>query len=244
MFSAATACFLFPGRQRRGPGYAARVRRRSLIAAIAACLCLGAVITVLVAFACAAWSPVTQMRNDVGDLMPPDPELGIPPPRLVRQNPEAQGDIFIGVYEHSGVGLSWQTVMVDDAIPGLDKIDVDHKLYRVRAGWPFRATGCSATQNILKPAVIDRGLPIPALFRPAQRGWPWWTGALFPLKPMPGFALDTLIYAAACFPLFGGIRIARRALRARKGRCPACAYSRTGLPPGSPCPECGTGTAR
>ena len=28
--------------------------------------------------------------------------------------------------------------------------------------------------------------------------------------------------------------------RARIGLCPKCRYSRTGLPPNSPCPECGT----
>ena len=27
--------------------------------------------------------------------------------------------------------------------------------------------------------------------------------------------------------------------RARAGRCPTCNYDRAGLPPGSPCPECG-----
>jgi hypothetical protein len=33
--------------------------------------------------------------------------------------------------------------------------------------------------------------------------------------------------------------LARR--RARSGKCPKCGYDRRGLPPSSPCPECGSG---
>lgn len=43
--------------------------------------------------------------------------------------------------------------------------------------------------------------------------------------------------AAVLIPLM--ILSARRRRLAGLGRCPSCAYDRTGLPPGAPCPECG-----
>lgn len=50
----------------------------------------------------------------------------------------------------------------------------------------------------------------------------WFLGAVL--------ALPTAAHWAARF---------RARHTARTGRCPMCNYSLTGLPPGSPCPECG-----
>ncbi|MFO0836384.1 MAG: hypothetical protein U0638_15565 [Phycisphaerales bacterium] len=61
-----------------------------------------------------------------------------------------------------------------------------------------------------------------------------------PIYILPlGFTLNTLFYAAAWFICLFGIRSIRHALRARRGLCTRCAYDLKGLPPGSPCPECG-----
>jgi hypothetical protein len=62
----------------------------------------------------------------------------------------------------------------------------------------------------------------------------------FPITPMwPGFAINTLIFAAAWWTLLFGYSTIRRLTRHAKGLCPTCGYSREGLPIGTPCPECG-----
>lgn len=55
----------------------------------------------------------------------------------------------------------------------------------------------------------------------------------------PGLAMNTLIYAAAWFPLLLSASALRSQLRRRRNLCPRCAYSVLNLPPNSPCPECG-----
>lgn len=56
-----------------------------------------------------------------------------------------------------------------------------------------------------------------------------------------GFALNTAFYAASWWTLFLGLSRARAWNRRRRGLCTRCAYSRAGLDPLAPCPECGNG---
>jgi hypothetical protein len=66
----------------------------------------------------------------------------------------------------------------------------------------------------------------------------------------PGFAIDTLFYAAIWLTLFFGIVGGKRAIRRKRGRCPRCGYDlrgqrHQGTEPrrheglGAGCPECG-----
>jgi len=72
------------------------------------------------------------------------------------------------------------------------------------------------------------------------RGWDVTIGDYkytFPIAPLwPGFAINTLFYAAVCWLLLSAPFALRRRLRRRRGRCPACAY-----PVGTSdvCTECG-----
>lgn len=59
-----------------------------------------------------------------------------------------------------------------------------------------------------------------------------------------GVALNTGFYAAAWWTIFFGLARARAWNRRRRGLCPYCSYSLTGLEPAAPCPECGATQTR
>ncbi|MFM9994743.1 MAG: hypothetical protein ACKVU4_02955 [Phycisphaerales bacterium] len=109
------------------------------------------------------------------------------------------------------------------------------------AGWPMlclRSVSCARSTDAaltwswslqIRPASAYTGL---LLRDPA-------TGSV-PLLPDPlGFTVNTGVYAAAWFTLLCGFSAARHLLRGQPGGCPACGYDLTGLPPSTPCPECG-----
>jgi hypothetical protein len=65
-----------------------------------------------------------------------------------------------------------------------------------------------------------------------------------PVRPIwPTLLLDTAFFALAWSLPLGGVKLGINSLlrrrRARRGQCPWCAFSRTGLPLNIPCPECG-----
>jgi hypothetical protein len=73
----------------------------------------------------------------------------------------------------------------------------------------------------------QRGLPTGLTSTPYQR---------LPIDPvLPGFLLNTLVYAALPALVLTAVHIRARKRR-RQSRCPACGYELAGLPT---CPECG-----
>ena len=66
-----------------------------------------------------------------------------------------------------------------------------------------------------------------------------------PVRPLwPGFAINTIFYAAILWLLFAAPGLIRRRLRHFRGRCVHCGYDLRGQPADSnKCPECGRGHA-
>ncbi len=70
---------------------------------------------------------------------------------------------------------------------------------------------------------------------------PWAGGVTLPFLPLwPGFAINTLFYAAIAWGLWQVPLAIRRRRRRRNGLCVRCGCDLKGLAHGSPCPECGT----
>ena len=75
---------------------------------------------------------------------------------------------------------------------------------------------------------------IPRTYADYDRAW-----RNVPLKPaLPGFAINTIFYAAILGVLFFAPGAVRRTIRRKRGLCPACAYDLRGSA-SQMCPECG-----
>ncbi|MCI0362901.1 MAG: hypothetical protein L0219_03415, partial [Phycisphaerales bacterium] len=62
-------------------------------------------------------------------------------------------------------------------------------------------------------------------------------GKRLPIKPIwPGFAINTILYAAILWLLFAAPGLVRRRRRIKHGLCPACAYP---IGASETCTECG-----
>ena len=96
----------------------------------------------------------------------------------------------------------------------------------VIAGWPLT---CSSYEYRSYGGVgsIAGGLKLD--------GWP----RALPLRPVwPGFAINTLFYAAILWLIIPGPFVLRRLIRRRRGLCPACGYDLRHAEHEA-CPECG-----
>ncbi|MFG0286505.1 MAG: hypothetical protein ACF8R7_18985 [Phycisphaerales bacterium JB039] len=125
----------------------------------------------------------------------------------------------------------------------------------IEAGWPMRSLGLTTRRERLPGIPIAPGMLAntpPAVGGPysdgvrlprwiLERGWFYATAGRGPSDPLlPGFAVNTVCYAALIAALLGAPLMARRLrrrLRARRGRCPTCNYDLAGID--GPCPECG-----
>jgi hypothetical protein len=96
----------------------------------------------------------------------------------------------------------------------------------LRAGWPARAL-CGHQWTKLDPKGIGPTITVLQSLWSHNAG-PFRSPQLWPYELIwPGFALNTIFYAAILWVLFaapGSVRRLRWGLRIRRGLCPACAY--------------------
>lgn len=130
-----------------------------------------------------------------------------------------------------------------------------HRLYSIRAGWPFHCLRGHATQVGGQPPVTHGAAAIPSIFRPSEPApaatrftsfvpLPSAADRRWPLIPLPlGLAADAAFYGLFVWFAFWGRHALTRRRRKARNQCPACGYHRTGLAPDSACPECGTNPA-
>ena len=102
----------------------------------------------------------------------------------------------------------------------------------VQSGWPTRSMEGSASAL----AALDDSSLVESHFLTQTDVGPFDYG-LLPLRPTwPGFAVNTIFYAALLWLLIPGPFVLRRFLRVRRGLCPKCAYP---IGESSVCTECG-----
>jgi hypothetical protein len=110
-------------------------------------------------------------------------------------------------------------------------------------GWPvlamrFRQEADTArqSQQVFDAIGMPFRTPIPMTPRSSKEFLP--IGLIW-----PGFAINTLFYAATLWSLFAALGVVRRWRRIKRGLCAKCAYDLRGSN-ASACPECGTRVSR
>ena len=116
---------------------------------------------------------------------------------------------------------------------------------RDRTGWPFR---CLQAEKWLVKDSFGRQYQARYAVAtvPVSYQWSAWaitdTRLLAILLIWPGFAVNTVFYAALLWPLISGPFAVRRVIRRKCGLCVACGYDLRHADHDA-CPECGAATA-
>ena len=105
-------------------------------------------------------------------------------------------------------------------------------------GWPFLALSSWRAWNPERSSTVieDDFVSVRGMSLERQSGGL----RLIPFDPIwPGFAINTLLYAAILWLLTLGPFTARRIIRRKRGHCIKCGYNLRGHSGGEVCPECG-----
>ena len=176
-------------------------------------LLLGAIVNVAVAWGCAfTWPGYSAMMNVSDRDWPHGVPQGWPPPEVVNK--------------YRGFGWAIETFFSETPLwsHGVNA-------HLSRAGWPVLTFKALHWED--PDAGVDEG------------GWDWHitldTGVevTLPLRPIwPGFATNTVFYAAVLSLLWSSPFVVRRLIRRKRGRCIKCGYDLRG-DFSAGCPECG-----
>lgn len=239
-----------------------RISLAPLLARIVVALAIGTVTTVLVAFACTAWSPIPDFPSPIFGAEKPDYEVwfnGKPPSRLPVPMPDGWltsrwadegGKVDTYYSEFRGFGVLFADYSVSDEVPRSEPLKraIDLDLFYCKAGWPFGAFQYILLNDrrLMMPPISGGGAYVPpswvkpAWLPPRMQSATWWGTAFLPTQPVPlGLAADIVVHGTVVLALWYAVRAARRTLRSRAGLCPECKYPAAGLAPGAACPECG-----
>ena len=196
-------------------------------------LLLGAVVNVAVAWGLAGFYPATfdRTKSSLSD--------------EARRWASDKGVPYPVISSYKGLGIRWVVVYKSVAATmvsgGIEGPMIDYAGMEVDAGWPFVAmheqswiddAASSSHRRIYRTAIglqsEATGLaPVIAPLRP------------IPLNPaLPGFAFNTLLYAAIVWLITLAPFTARRMIRHKRGCCIKCGYDLRGAEH-EVCPECG-----
>jgi len=112
-----------------------------------------------------------------------------------------------------------------------------------RSGWPLYGLESAGMRHrgdnidtVLRKAAWNSSRPYPIN---GGNEYDWLAREQLPLLPIwPGFAINTIFYAAILWMLCLGFGAVRRRRRLKRGLCVKCAYDLRGTSSGV-CPECG-----
>ncbi|MHC5022458.1 MAG: hypothetical protein ACYTGG_00915 [Planctomycetota bacterium] len=116
--------------------------------------------------------------------------------------------------------------------------DGRHLEYRIvhGVGLPCRSMWCQAWLAV-GPVGAPEPLPVSGFIATSLPRWQKMFQRVLPLRPLwPGFAVNTVFYAAMIWLLIPGPFVLRRVIRCRRGLCPWCAYP---VGASTVCTECG-----
>ena len=108
-------------------------------------------------------------------------------------------------------------------------------------GWPLRSL--RSWWYISAPWSPNQSVHSAVIRVPQNKRWP----GLYELPVLPdwpGLVLNTIFFSALAWGFWQLPLNLRRSRRRARGQCVRCGYALAGLPPGSPCPECGPSSAR
>ena len=195
----------------------------------------GAVVNVAVAWGCALWAPLTSATVEW------------PRSRAVQLMEERQlspsSDEYVFAHDIEGFGLTLIVAMLDPYA------HLDAEIARSRLGaWlvvtyagsplralqgEFRGIGRDFKEVVGTMQEPVGGVVINNELRKRVGGFP----PLLPLRPIwPGFAINTILFAAALWLLIPGPFALRRFIRRRRGQCVKCGYP---VGESAMCTECG-----